>query len=340
MSEVSCRSFSEKMHGAFRLLNVFAGSIRIPAAHCGIFGLKPTSFRIPTEGWSSIAAAADSVAACVGPMSASLADLSLFMKTVIDSKPWLREPALVPVPWNPVRLDTIRIGIMSHDGVVMPHPPVIRALDSLAEAIRGIPSIEVVEWDAYAHDEAWAILCSLYFPDGGEADLAVIAETGEPMLPLTEWMIKENPCVNKISTSELFYWMEEREAFRTEYGRLWKKRDVDAVLCPVSPGVAAKHGTSKYWGYAAVWNLLDYPAAVFPVGKVDKHLDRRYARSNYLSGKDDEEWAKCEYCRYLSVLHIYAGHAPKLSLCFSLSSASHCQFVAGNASNMSLTPAR
>lgn len=231
------------------------------------------------------------------------------MKTVIDAKPWIREPALVPLPWTPFQLDSIKIGIMSHDGVVMPHPPVTRALKRLTEAIRGIDGVELVEWNAHAHDEAWAILCSLYFPDGGEADLAVMAETGEPILPLTKWMIKDNPCVKKVSTSELFYWMEEREAFRSEYARLWNERGVDAVLCPVAPGVAARHGTSKYWGYAAVWNLLDYPVAVFPVDKVDKNKDVSYPRSSYLSGKDEEEWTKCEYFIYCIVLGIDAGQS-------------------------------
>lgn len=30
-----------------------AGSIRSPAANCGIYGFKPTAFRIPTDGWKS-----------------------------------------------------------------------------------------------------------------------------------------------------------------------------------------------------------------------------------------------------------------------------------------------
>jgi Asp-tRNA(Asn)/Glu-tRNA(Gln) amidotransferase A subunit family amidase len=31
---------------------------------------------------------------------------------------------------------------------------------------------------------------------------------------------------------------------------------------------------SRYWGYSSIWNLLDYPAAVFPVTKVDPHIDK------------------------------------------------------------------
>jgi Asp-tRNA(Asn)/Glu-tRNA(Gln) amidotransferase A subunit family amidase len=31
---------------------------------------------------------------------------------------------------------------------------------------------------------------------------------------------------------------------------------------------------SRYWGYSGIWNLLDYPAAVFPVTRVDVRIDK------------------------------------------------------------------
>ncbi len=48
---------------------------------------------------------------------------------------------------------------------------------------------------------------------------------------------------------------------------------VDAILCPVGPGAAPPLGNSKYWPYTSQWNLLEYPAAVFPVTFVDQGLD-------------------------------------------------------------------
>jgi amidase len=41
---------------------------------------------------------------------------------------------------------------------------------------------------------------------------------------------------------------------------------VDVVLCPVGPGCAPPLNCARYWGYTSQWNLLDYPAAVFPTG--------------------------------------------------------------------------
>ena len=48
---------------------------------------------------------------------------------------------------------------------------------------------------------------------------------------------------------------------------------VDVILCPVGPGPAPRRDCSKYWCYTSQWNLLDYPALVFPATKVDAAID-------------------------------------------------------------------
>ena len=48
---------------------------------------------------------------------------------------------------------------------------------------------------------------------------------------------------------------------------------VDVILCPVGPGAAPPLDCSRYWGYTSQWNLLDYPALVFPVSTVDPAVD-------------------------------------------------------------------
>ena len=252
------------------------GSIRSPAANCGIYGLKPTAFRLPTDGWGYMMAGADTVETVLGPLSTSLAGLKILMKTIINSEPWLKEPALIPMPWRTYTIPTerpLRIGVLWHDGTVRPHPPITRALRLVTDKLKE-HNIEVVDFKPYLHDEAWAILSSLYYPDGGEADSEDIASSGEPWRPLSEWIIKDNPCVKKLSIGELAYWLEEREAYRKEYALNWKNHGIDALLCPVGPGVAPKHNTAKYWNYTSQWNLLDYPGLVFPVCKVNKKQDQ------------------------------------------------------------------
>ncbi|ORX96559.1 amidase signature domain-containing protein [Clohesyomyces aquaticus] len=274
------------------------GSIRSPAANCGVYGLKPTAFRVPTDGWGYMMAGADSVESVLGPMGTSLPALSLFMKTVLDTEPWVTEPALIPLPWREYKIPEdkekerkLKVGIMWHDGVVQPHPPITRALREMKESLEGA-GIEVLDFPCHAHDEAWAILASLYFTDGGREDADAIDSSDEPWRPLSTWILKENPCVKALTVGELIYWLEEREHYRKEYASHWNKTGVDVVLCPVGPGVAPKHDTAKYWGYTSLWNLLDYPGCVFPVSKVDKEVDVKVEKRGFkaLSGKDEENW--------------------------------------------------
>jgi amidase len=287
------------------------GSIRVPAAACGIYGLKPTSFRVPTKGWSSTPPGADPIQTVLGPMSVSLDGIEIFMKTVLAAEPWKIEPAIVPIPWRDVDVTPkpgrkLRLGYMIHDEVVLPHPPILRAMEELVGKLMTLADVEIVEVKPYQHGEAWAIVSSLYVTDGGKADIEIMTNSGEPFLPLTKWMIEHNPCVKDLSRQELEYWLEEREEFRLEYNEHWNKtgvwnerneaweKPVDAIICPVAPWIASKHNTAKYWSYSAIWNLLDYPALAFPVGRANKSLDVS-SRSEFFSDIDKEIWQQCKF---------------------------------------------
>jgi amidase len=254
-------------------------------------------------------AGADPIPGAIGPMSTSLEGIKIFMQTIINSKPWLVEPALIPLRWNPPLISLtqrLKIGVMWHDNVVTPHPPITRALQELVSRLQTLSNVEVVDWKSYLHDEAWAIISSLYFTDGGAEDAATIAESGEPWRPLTKWIIKENPCVNKLTPQKLYYWQEEREAYRKEYAKVWNDTAtgrngagelegmVDVILCPVGPGAAPAHNTAKYWAYTSQWNLLDYPAVVFPVSKVDREKDFQDKGFRPMTDIDEEHWKLCK----------------------------------------------
>ena len=256
-------------------------------------------------------AGADPIPGVIGPLSTSLQGIKLFMEIILKAKPWFSEPALIPLPWNSSfeisPNDPLKIGVMWHDNVVTPHPPITRAMHEIVTRLKTISNIEIVDWNPYLHDEAWAIISSLYFTDGGAEDAATIAESGEPWRPLTKWMIKENPCVKKLTPQKLYYWQEEREAYRKEYAKVWNQTAtgrnamgdlegmVDVILCPVGPGVAPAHDTAKYWGYTSQWNLLDYPAVVFPVSKVEKEKDAKSLAFKPMTDLDEENWKLCRY---------------------------------------------
>ena len=85
------------------------GSVRVPAALCGIAGLKVTHGRIPLTGVFPLAASLDTV----GPMARSVADLALLYEVIAGDDP--ADPWSVPHPVeNPERampVNGLRIGV-------------------------------------------------------------------------------------------------------------------------------------------------------------------------------------------------------------------------------------
>jgi len=114
--------------------------------------------------------------------------------------------------------------------------------------------------------------------------------SSEPMRPLSNFILTDNPNAKARSLAEIWQLTCERDAYRAEYARHWNSvgtrlqgpgsgdgvsvlplggddvEMVDVVLCPVGPGCAPPLDCARYWGYSSQWNLLDFPAAVFPTG--------------------------------------------------------------------------
>lgn len=257
------------------------GSIRCPAAFNGIYGLRTTVGRLPTADYFSCQMGSESILSVTGPLSRSLETLELVTKTIINSKPWLVDPSLAPIMWQEhQQKKKYRIGILKHDGIVQPHPPIIRALEHVEKRLLELPNVEVFEYQPYDHNKALEIIFSLYFEDGGDDIRKTLTATGEPICPQTEWVLS-NKRVTRLKTEELWHWNREKQKYRKQYLKYWlnfnsAKGDspMDAIIAPVFPGVAAKHRTAKYWGYTSQWNLLDYPVLVFPVTSVDLEKDQ------------------------------------------------------------------
>ncbi|CAF4191985.1 unnamed protein product [Rotaria sordida] len=82
------------------------GSIRSPAANNEVYGLRPTAFRIPVAGVMVAQMGSESIIGVLGPLARKREGINLFMKTVLDTEPWLRDPSLVPIPWRSISLNS------------------------------------------------------------------------------------------------------------------------------------------------------------------------------------------------------------------------------------------
>ena len=86
-------------------------------------------------------------------------DISLFFKVVLGSQPWVQNMGLVPLPWRPEPVKwsgaggKIRLGVMWNDGVVLPQPPVRRALKAMVEALKNTNKFEIVDYEPMYHKD-------------------------------------------------------------------------------------------------------------------------------------------------------------------------------------------
>ena len=135
------------------------GSLRIPAACTGIFTLRPSHGRFTTQRCRSGLAGQEAVKSVNGPMAKTLEDITMYSKAVIDAKPWLVDPTMLPIPWQSVEPKSkLKIAVMWHDGLVLPTPPVTRALKETVQKLKGAGH-ELVEWDfKHLHRKALELL--------------------------------------------------------------------------------------------------------------------------------------------------------------------------------------
>ncbi|KAI0363623.1 amidase [Pilatotrama ljubarskyi] len=255
------------------------GSIRIPAAYMGLYGLKGSVGRMPHAGLMGSHDGMDAIIGALGPIATSARDLALFCRVMLQHEPWLAEPPLLEMPWKQAVADgaslpeKLTVAILWDDGVVTPHPPILDALKRVKGALLAAGH-DVITWEPVGHQEAWDLILKLYFLDGGEEYRQMLEH--DPPVPQTDWILSQVPNGGKPYTvAESFKINLEREAFRAKVLAHWNAakartstgRHVDAVLSPVAATLAPRHDTTRWWGYTSYWNLMDYPAVVFPVGR-------------------------------------------------------------------------
>ncbi|KZZ96834.1 acetamidase [Moelleriella libera RCEF 2490] len=242
------------------------GSIRGPSSFCGIYGFKSTSYSLPMGGFTGDTGmpAELNVLCSTGPMCRTLRDMDLFMRVVAAAKPWMEDPRIIPLPWSgsEEKAADFKIGLMMHDGVIVPQPPVTRALqwaksqlESAGFQVRPFAPINVAQ--------IMKNIRQAYWPAGPHAIDKHLEMAGEPKHPLTEWILADAP-TEELSATEVFRQRLARDEMRRAFSLSWQAQDVDFVLCPAFVGPACSHDTARHWNYTAMWNYLDCPAAVVP----------------------------------------------------------------------------
>jgi len=235
------------------------GSIRIPAANCGLFGLKPGSGLVPADmGAHSWFGMSEN-----GPLATTVADAALVL-SVMAGHP---ELANVTTPARP-----LRIGLAT--GIPTPLAkldPVWKAAAESAAATLRAAGHDVVELTIPYPSDPLPVLARWF---AGAADDAAHEGLDVRLLePRVRAHIRAGRLLARLGG--LRPGPVDRLRARVEAATA----DVDVIVTPglAQPGPAAEGWHRRSWvanlranigyaPYAAVWNLLGWPAAVVPAG--------------------------------------------------------------------------
>lgn len=131
------------------------GSIRQPAAMCGVVGLKPTYGRVSRWGLVAYASSLDQI----GPLGRTVADCCACLEAIAGADPHDATCAPEPAPKLLERLDepieNLRIAVARASSARPPREPVAGAMGRAVEAFRALGA-EIIEVDLPPEDDAIA----------------------------------------------------------------------------------------------------------------------------------------------------------------------------------------
>jgi fatty acid amide hydrolase len=281
------------------------GSIRNPAAYCGVAGLKPTAHRWSNRGSNTALAGQETIRSQTGPMARTADDVALLFGALDPVRQAAMDPAVPPLPAvDPTTVDVsgLRVGVYDDDGFFTPGAAPRRAVRMAADVLERAGA-QVVPYEPPNVEE----IVYLYFSVLGSDGSATLREAlgSEPVIdPLkTIFRLAQLPSAARRTlglaaramgerrvagllarlgekrVQELWRMTARRTALVHDELRAWDDRALDAVVCPAQVTPACPHGLSHDFTlsicYVARANLLNQPAGVVPVTRVRPDETRR-----------------------------------------------------------------
>jgi aspartyl-tRNA(Asn)/glutamyl-tRNA(Gln) amidotransferase subunit A len=245
------------------------GSVRIPAAWCGLVGLKPSYGRIPQWPASAFASVA-----CAGPMTRTVRDAALMFSVMARYD--LRDPFCLPTDSRDWR-DGIEAGVAGLTVGILRHPGFDAPAD--ADAVAAVERAANLLSDAGASvEEAVANLPdpSVTFSHVWGAALSrLVASMPTQLVNLLDPGIREVASVLGGMTAAEFM---DSEATRAQVGHAMGRlhQRYDLLLCPTvpvgppladAPTANPMHALTAEWApWTFLFNLSRQPAITVPMG--------------------------------------------------------------------------
>ncbi|PJF41428.1 MAG: amidase [Chloroflexi bacterium] len=239
----------------------YGGSVRFPAALCGLAGIKPTSGRVPRTGHIiDYVAGAVEYFQTLGPIARNVEDLKLILPLICGPDDY--DPFIVPVMYrNPANVDLryLHVAFYTDNGIVPATPETVAVIRKAADALsKQVASI--IESRPTGIEQTLELHRDLTRGDGGAWVRRLLDKYGT-----TEYFQSLHRIVTAEpkSVADFNALIEQWDAYRSSMWRWFK--DYDVLLCPVNAYPATPHGTAKehYTGltYTMSYNLTGWPGA-------------------------------------------------------------------------------
>ena len=255
------------------------GSIRVPGHYCGVYGIRPTTGRVPDTGtWPETRDTGYRDLMCVGPMSRYAEDLALILP-VISGPDWI-DPYAMPAPLLPpdaVTISELRVGFYTYDGVARVSPETVRAVTRAARTMEQA-GCRVTEADMPDVTDATRIFFSMAGADGGVRTLKDLERANnrhhDQFKMLLDGFGKSMSLPDFFDLQGLFF------SFRALLRRFMS--NFDLIIAPVTTGPAPRHMETPYgvpqdeyflyqgFNYVHTFALAGLPVAVAPAGVQDE----------------------------------------------------------------------
>ena len=239
------------------------GSIRLPAAFCGITGIKPTSGRLPRSGHVPPPGGWLEAVWQMGPMARYTEDLILAMHLLggEDGEDFTTPPAELI---EAADLRGLRIAFFTYNGFARCEPEIENSVRRCAEFLSA-SGISVEERTPPGVDQAYELEFALFGADGGEGIDEYLREIGSTSVHVLHRSFVARMRPYRASGYELAKRWAQWDEYRANLARFFG--EYDAVLCPVYTQPALRHRASlddrnfHGFSYTMAWNLAGAPAA-------------------------------------------------------------------------------
>ncbi|WP_416671246.1 AtzE family amidohydrolase [Egbenema bharatensis] len=204
------------------------GSIRVPAAFCGVFGLKPTYGRLSRAGVYLLAASLDHI----GSFARSVRDLALTFDLLQGED--LRDPICTPLPPEPCfpqidqGIQGLRIAVAEGYFAEGGEPEVFAAVEQVAQALGATQRVILPESDR-ARAAAYVMTAS----EGGNLHFERLKTRPQDFDPATRDRFLAGTMIPNT-------WYVQSQRFRQWYRHQVRElfQKVDLILAPTTPCAA------------------------------------------------------------------------------------------------------